>query len=246
MRPLDRGVVAGRELQVGVAALLVVVEVLALGIVEVVDLDLELVLGEDPGERVELAQVEEAAGLEQLGDDPGPARQVGKPVERAEAGVDDVEPLAAERRDGVVDVGLDEASRRARSRRRARSPPRPRARRSRARRRRRRRAPTTASRGRSGTAGGRAACRRRRRPPRARTGAASSRRPGTVDVVELALDVAGDAFVPPEPVGLEPLVHGAQPWTWTTGSSVPPIGARRRSGRASRPASPGAPAESRR
>lgn len=72
--PLDRGVVAGRQLQVRVAALHVVVEVLALRIVEIVHLDLELVLREDPGEGMELGEIEEAAGLEEVGDAPGPAR----------------------------------------------------------------------------------------------------------------------------------------------------------------------------
>jgi hypothetical protein len=58
---------------------------------------------------VELAEVQRAAFREERVDDPGPAIQVRQPVECAEARVDDVEALPAERLDGVVDVGGDEA-----------------------------------------------------------------------------------------------------------------------------------------
>jgi hypothetical protein len=46
---------------------------------------------EDPGDRVELGQVKEAPGLDQLRNYHGPAPDVREPVERPEAGVDNVE-----------------------------------------------------------------------------------------------------------------------------------------------------------
>lgn len=75
---------------------------------EVVVDHVEPVLAEDPGDRVELGQVEEAARADQRGDHTGPAPQIGEPVDGAEAGVDDVEGPPAERAQRVVHVGVRE------------------------------------------------------------------------------------------------------------------------------------------
>jgi hypothetical protein len=56
---------------------------------------------------VKLGQVEKPATDEERGDHGRPPPQVREPVERAEAGVDDVEPLAVEGIRGGVDVGGD-------------------------------------------------------------------------------------------------------------------------------------------
>ena len=77
-------------------------------VVEVGVLDREIVVAEDVGERVELGQVEAAGGSDELGHHARPALDVGQPVERTEARVDDLEAAAAERFGGVVDVRLDE------------------------------------------------------------------------------------------------------------------------------------------
>jgi len=57
---------------------------------------------------MELAQVENPTGLDQIVDDLRPARQVGKPGDRTLACVDDVEGTAAQGVDRVVHVGRDE------------------------------------------------------------------------------------------------------------------------------------------
>ena len=51
-------------------------------------------------------------GRSRLGDDLGPAADVGQPAERADAGVDEIEALAAERIGRAVEIGLDEVDRR--------------------------------------------------------------------------------------------------------------------------------------
>jgi hypothetical protein len=76
--------------------------------VKVVEDHAQVVVSEDPGEGVKLDQVEEPAGDEERRDHGRPPPQVGEPVERAEAGVDDVEPLAPKGVGGGVDVGGDE------------------------------------------------------------------------------------------------------------------------------------------
>ena len=64
-----RGVVLGRRPEVGVATGLAIVEPNAVGIVKVVVLDGEVLVGEDVRERVELRQVEEASLGDQRADD---------------------------------------------------------------------------------------------------------------------------------------------------------------------------------
>ena len=56
-----------------------------------------------------LGQVERAAGLQEEGDDLGPAADVGQPVDRTPGDEDEVERARlADRGRGVVEVGLDE------------------------------------------------------------------------------------------------------------------------------------------
>ena len=59
-------------------------------------------------ERVDLGHVEGAAGFEVPGDDPGPALEVGQPLDGAPAHEDDVEAAVAEVLVGIVEVGADE------------------------------------------------------------------------------------------------------------------------------------------
>ena len=150
--PLLGAVVHGLRVEVRVGPRVVEDERLAL---EVVALDGEVVVGEDPLDRVELGQVQEAARRQQAADQLRPAMQVGEPVRGRRC-------RCRPRRSGVRRARP--ARRRATRRRRRRRSPRPRratgrrpppARRSRAPSPRPRGAPTRACRGRSGTAGAR-------------------------------------------------------------------------------------------
>ncbi len=58
-------------------------------------------------QRVDLVEIEDPARFDQIGHHLGPSVEVRQPVEGTDTGVDHVEGLTAERRDGVVDVGLD-------------------------------------------------------------------------------------------------------------------------------------------
>jgi hypothetical protein len=60
-----------------------------------------------PQDRVPLADEQAPAGLQQRGHGPGPAPDVGEPAQRADAGVHQVEPRAAEGVGGGVHVRLD-------------------------------------------------------------------------------------------------------------------------------------------
>ena len=65
---------------------------------------------EHQGRGMALGQVERAAGLQEEGHDLGPAADVGQPVDRPPGDVDEVERARlADRRRGVVEIGLDEA-----------------------------------------------------------------------------------------------------------------------------------------
>src|SRR6476659_1999699 len=88
MIPLPGDVVPRLSLEVRVGS--GVVEARALRVVKVVRDHAQVVVTEHPGEGVKLDQVEEPASGEERGDHGCPERQVGEPVERAEAGVDDV------------------------------------------------------------------------------------------------------------------------------------------------------------
>ena len=76
-------------LEVGVGARLVPHPRLL--VLEVVVLHTQVVVTEDLGEGMELRQVQEASGFDQLSDNPGPPLDVGEPVQSAAARVDDVE-----------------------------------------------------------------------------------------------------------------------------------------------------------
>ncbi len=102
MRPLIGRVVHGGRLELGVRALLH--GPVARALVEVAVLDRQVVVAEDLGDRVELDEVQAPAGREQRRHDVRPAVDVLEPVQRADAGVDDVEPAPAERLVGAHDV----------------------------------------------------------------------------------------------------------------------------------------------
>lgn len=101
---LDRAVVDRRCILVRVAAGLVPGEGQRL---EVVVLDGQVVVAEHPTERVELGQQQPPARPQQRRHHPGPAVQVRQPVDRPEAGVDDVEAFT-QRRLGLVHVRAHE------------------------------------------------------------------------------------------------------------------------------------------
>ena len=103
--PLDAAVRRRLGLEVRVGALVLEDERL---VVEVRVRDGQLVIGERVGQGMELDEVEASVRREQRADHVRPALDVGQPVERAEAGVDDVEATPAERARRVVDVGVDE------------------------------------------------------------------------------------------------------------------------------------------
>ncbi len=63
---------------------------------------------EDHGERVNLRDIEDAAGLEEVGDHLRPARQVGQPGQHAIGGIHDLE-LPGEHVWKIVDVRVDES-----------------------------------------------------------------------------------------------------------------------------------------
>ena len=54
--------------------------------------------------RVALADEQPAPGTQQRGHDPGPVGDVGQPVQRPDARVDEIERRLAQRVDGAVDV----------------------------------------------------------------------------------------------------------------------------------------------
>src|SRR5215216_2411633 len=77
-------------------------------VLEVIVLQAEVFVSENLGERVELCEVQKAAGLQETGDYLSPPSDVGEPDDRASARVDDVESEASRGVHGLVDVRVHE------------------------------------------------------------------------------------------------------------------------------------------
>src|SRR5829696_9040741 len=77
-------------------------------ILEIIVLHAQAFVPKDIRERVELREVQKAAGPEEVCDNPGPPSDVGEPDDRAAARVDNVEGMAACGVYGLVDIRLHE------------------------------------------------------------------------------------------------------------------------------------------
>src|SRR5215216_7828095 len=76
-------------------------------VLEVIVLHAEVFVSEDVGERVELCEVQKAAGLQEIRDHLSPPSDVGEPDDRASARVHD-ESAAARGANGIVDIRVHE------------------------------------------------------------------------------------------------------------------------------------------